>query len=322
MKSFFAKYPKVEEAVAACMAADTYAFDLETNSFDPIHGRIIGFSVAVDTETVPANCWHKCCQGARFPKSWYFQFVPELNPALSYEDAVANNDDCVPFIQTWRAFRPVFDDPKKRVVKQNGKFDYKFEWRAGVHMKNDYVDTAVAAWMCDENRGTNKLKDLAKLLLGHDMVRFDELGGLFSPPIELYGADDACQTLRLWRLFEKELAKQGLTKVFHELECQIVPILAQMELTGCALDVELLDSLRDEIDAELADTRALCYSIAGREFNIGSAAELNTVLFKEQGWKPRGKLKETIHGYSTDKSTLERYEMDKPLAAAILPTNA
>jgi len=313
-----ADYPQVIEAFEACMAADTFAFDLETTSFNPYTGRIMGFSVAVDTELVPSNCWYKCCDPAvMVPKSWYFQFVPEFKTGATNEEALKMGRGCVPMILTLKLFHHVLRDPKKKNVMQNGKFDMKFMSYYGYPVMNELIDTALAAWLLDENRGTNKLKDISQIFLKHQMIKFNELGGLFSPPIAEYGADDACQTLRLWRVFQPMLEEQRLMKVFIELECTIPRILADVENLGCAIDTEFLEDLRGEISAEQQIAEETCYELAGERFSVASPADLNRLFFKKLNWKPRGKLKRTVHGYTTNKDMLQRYE-DKPLAAAIL----
>lgn len=320
-------YPLVIEAFNACMAADTYSFDLETaaagwsgKSFSPLTGKIMGFSVAVDTELVDPNCWHKCCDPkVKVPKSWYFQFMPELETRLSNEDALKKYPgEIVPALLVWQLFKFLFLRQDKRMVGANLKFDIKFLMYIGLEIKNQIVDTTVASWILDENRMRHGLKFLVETIIGHIMVGFNELQGLFSPPIETYGADDACQVLRLWRHFEPLIKAQGLLKVYLELECSLPVVLAGMENRGCSIDLEVISSMRSEIGEELIAVEKECYELAGRRFNIGSPADLNKLLFKELKWKVRGRLKKTIHGYTTNREMMERYEKDNPLAAGIL----
>jgi len=313
-------YPQIFEAYEAVKAAPTYAFDLETSTFSPHTGRIIGFSVSVDTVTEPAQCTYQCCPPTlEVPKSWYFQFYPEIAArSFSNDEAVVEFSECVPMLATLALFSDVFRDEDKECVMQNGKFDGKFMLHIDRPIKNQVIDTAVASWILDENRWKHGLKTIVKDFLGHDMVAYDELGTLFAPAIENYGADDARQTLRLWRYFAPQIEAERLTKVFRELECSIPLILAQMEHTGCNIDIPYLRSLHNEVHQEKLAAEAEIYRLAGEQFSIGSPAQLNYIFFEKMGWKPRGKLKKTVHGYSVAKDVLERYEKDKPLAAAIL----
>ncbi len=350
------RYPLMREAVEACMAADTFAFDLETvgrepgmSSFNPHVAKITGFSVAVDTALQPAQCWHKCCPSdLMVPKSWYFNFLPEFKTELSYAEAVERHpSQCVPFIQTWRAFSELFLQRDKEIVMHNGKYDLLFMQYGGYDIENRVIDTAVASWMLDENKGNNKLKFNVKKFMEHSMVQFNELGGLFSPPIEGYGADDACQTLRLWRYFQPLLEKEGLMKVFLELWCEMPKILADMENRGIMLEPSVLEKLRGEVQPAIIKAQSDCHRIAGLEyikahpdiepetkkklkkegleFLVSSPAAIGELLFKTLKWKQRGEIKRTktkgkdgAFGFSTDKNVLGRYEKDRPLAKAIL----
>ncbi|GAF80247.1 unnamed protein product, partial [marine sediment metagenome] len=303
------------------MAADTFSFDLETTSFNALTGRITGFSVAVDTELVPAACVYKCCDTdtMKFPKAWYFQFVPDLLEHLSYEEAEAGYEQCYPVIATWAAFRELFACEDKRIVMHNGKFDLKFAIRAGLEIKNVLIDTAIAAWLLNENRGTQKLKDLVKLFFKHDMVKFTDLGGLFSPPIALYGADDAAQTLRLWRYLEPMLVKQRMMKVFIECECRVARVLANMELTGALIDLDMISEMKSTVHAELEEVTLEIYKLAGQEFNINSNKELARVLFKDLKWKVFDWARSAkTQQPSTAKKVLEKFEARQPLAVALL----
>jgi len=319
--SILSKYPEIEEAFEACRAASLYAFDAETSSFNPFTGKIIGFSVAVDTIQIPCNCFHNCCPPETlFPKAWYFQFVPSLNTHLSHDEAFARNPrTCVPFLPTMKLFGEVWADRDKECVYHNGKFDIKFQRRAGFEVDNRIIDTAVASWLLDEERGTHKLKNLVKMLLGHDMATFEEMGSLFGPPIEVYGADDACQTLRLWRYFEPSIRSERLEKVFKELECEIVGVLADMELRGTRIDIKLLEELRGKIADEADQVEQECYALAGQRFGITAPQQVGTLLFDVLQWPKRGQIPRTKDklGWRTNKEILARYE-DKPLAKGIL----
>jgi DNA polymerase-1 len=352
----FDRFPEMREAVEACMAADTYAFDLETvghgpggSSFNPYVGRITGFSVAVDTILVPSKCWHKCCKPeVMVPKAWYFNFLPEFQTEISYAEAAEkHSNECVPYIETWKAFAELRAQKDKKCVMHNGKFDLLFKIHGKMDVLNQVVDTAIASWMVDENKGNNKLKFNVGKFLKHSMVEFKELGGLFSPPIEGYGADDACQTLRLWRYFQPLLEREGLMKVFLELMCEMPLILAHMEHRGIMLDPTVLEDLRSEVDPAIKQAEKDCHMLAGAayikahpdipaeqkkklkkeglEFMVTSPAVVGEMLFKTLKWKQRGDIKRTktkgkdgTFGYSTGKEVLGRYEKDRPLAQAVL----
>ncbi len=94
-----------------------------------------------------------------------------------------------------------------------------------------------------------------------------------------------------------------------------MPVLADMEATGVALDREALSELagtfREAIDRLAEDI----YASVGHEFNLGSPKQLEQVLFYELDL-PRGKRTKT--GYSTDAQVLEELRAAHPMIPMLL----
>jgi DNA polymerase-1 len=303
----------LKQAVEEIKRGKIFAFDLETKSthmgglgFNPFTSKIDGFSLAVDHVKDPLECYYKCCPSRpQVGRGWYFSFN-------------RNDPDRIDQTAAFALLAPVLADASRSIVTHNGKFDLKFLLRVGVEVACPLIDTCIASWIVDENQPNRRLKDTIERLFGHQMVRFDEVETLFGPDMAVYGKDDARQTLRLWRHFEPLIERDGLTKVFHELECRIPEILARMELAGVAIDTDKLEGIRETIGVEVEQVEAECYRLAGRRFLISSPAELSKLLFDELKWQKRGEIRRTVNGYSTDKEILQRYEKDQPLAAAVL----
>ncbi len=111
------------------------------------------------------------------------------------------------------------------------------------------------------------------------------------------------------------LEEQGLGRLFAELELPLIPILARMEATGVALDLDALASLDREFEAELARLEAEIHADVGHEFNLGSPKQLEQVLFHELNL-PTGKRTKT--GYSTDATVLEELRPAHPMVGKLL----
>ena len=111
------------------------------------------------------------------------------------------------------------------------------------------------------------------------------------------------------------LEEQGLGRLFAELELPLIPILARMEATGVALDLEALAALDREFGTELARLEAEIYADVGHEFNLGSPKQLEQVLFYELNL-PKGKRTKT--GYSTDATVLEELRAAHPMVGKLL----
>ena len=111
------------------------------------------------------------------------------------------------------------------------------------------------------------------------------------------------------------LEEQGLKRLFAELELPLIPILARMEATGVALDLDALAALDREFEAELTRLEAEIHADVGHEFNLGSPKQLEQVLFYELNL-PTGKRTKT--GYSTDATVLEELRAAHPMVGKLL----
>jgi DNA polymerase-1 len=111
------------------------------------------------------------------------------------------------------------------------------------------------------------------------------------------------------------LEGQGLGRLFTELELPLIPILARMEATGVALDLDALAALDREFGAELARLEAEIHADVGHEFNLGSPKQLEQVLFHELNL-PTGKRTKT--GHSTDATVLEELRPAHPMVGKLL----
>ena len=132
----------------------------------------------------------------------------------------------------------VFHDKEKTCVFHNSNFDIKFLNKYNIYVENKLADTMVMAWLYDEDRVRHRgygLKHCVLKHLNYRMSSYDEARSLFGG-FEEYAADDAVQTLRLYRFFENELLKQNLMDWFWKAEMPISKILIEVETRGVSLD--------------------------------------------------------------------------------------
>src|SRR5918994_1642623 len=107
----------------------------------------------------------------------------------------------------------------------------------------------------------------------------------------------------------EELAAMEVGRLIDEVELPLVPILAKLERTGIAVDLSVLEEIRDRLDARLADYEARVYQLAVEEFNIGSNPQLQQILF-EKLRLPKTKRIKT--GYTTDHNALVQLATTDP----------
>ena len=97
------------------------------------------------------------------------------------------------------------------------------------------------------------------------------------------------------------LGQRGGDRLLGELELPLSFVLARMEQRGIAADLDFLTELQREFADEVAAAAAECYAVIGREVNLGSPKQLQTVLFDELGLPKTKKIKS---GYTTDADAL------------------
>lgn len=115
-------------------------------------------------------------------------------------------------------------------------------------------------------------------------------------------AERADLALRLDARLAPEVEREGLERVYRELELPLVTVLASMEAEGIRLDPERLAQLESEVLAEVAVLEKQIHAMAGVEFNINSPKQLEGVLFDQLGLPS---LRKTKTGRSTSAEVLE-----------------
>ena len=114
---------------------------------------------------------------------------------------------------------------------------------------------------------------------------------------------------------EKELERQGLSKLFFEVEQPLVPVLAAMEERGIAVDAAKLDELKTKYEGKLSALADAVYAAAGTTFNIASPKQLGEVLFDRLGLK-HGKKTKT--GWSVSEDVLAGLKDEHPVIGLVL----
>lgn len=110
-----------------------------------------------------------------------------------------------------------------------------------------------------------------------------------------------------WHIFQLNqalisvLEKSKQTDVYREVELASSNPLAKMENTGITVDVAGLSKLVTQLDKEIASIAAECYKIIGKEINLASPKQLQTVLFDDLGMQGTSKVKT---GFSTNAEAL------------------
>jgi DNA polymerase-1 len=170
-------------------------------------------------------------------------------------------------------------------------------------------DTQIAAYLLNASLRSQTIADVAHERLD---VTLPPAGDV-SPAVRV--GLDALAAMAVREPLEQALVEAGLEHLFREIEMPLIPVLAEMEAAGVAIDREALALLDVEFGREMARLESEIYLDVGHDFNLGSPKQLEQILFYELGL-PKGKRTKT--GYSTDASVLEELKPAHPMIGKLL----
>ena len=170
-------------------------------------------------------------------------------------------------------------------------------------------DTALAAYLVRPDQRSYDLADLTLRYLKRELkqgaaddgqLSFDTLddGGTGAEVAMLH----ARAVLDLAEALDEAVQEHGGARLLAEVELPLVHLLAHMEQTGVAVDLDRLETLEAHFASEVQAAAAEAYAVIGQEINLGSPKQLQTVLFDELGMP---KTKRTKTGYTTDAEALQ-----------------
>ncbi len=272
-------------------------------------------SVCFDTETTSLNTLEARLVGIAF--SWaagkgYYVPVPE------------EEDEAQKVLEE---LRPFFEEESIEKIGQNLKYDIKVLLSYGLEVKGPLFDTMIAHYLLNPDMRHN-MDLLSETYLGYSPVSIESLigkkgkkqGSMRDVPLEdqtEYAVEDADVTWQLKQLFEKELEKNGLMKLFAEIEIPLVQVLSAMELEGINLDTDFLKKLSKEFDKDIVELERKIYAEADTDFNLASPKQLGVVLFEKL--KLLDKPKKTRTGqYATGEEILSKLATEHQIVADIL----
>ncbi len=182
-------------------------------------------------------------------------------------------------------------------------FDLKSLYhRMGERIKKfPFVDLSICEYLLNPLRKGYSSKDILQRRLG--IMSLDDI------------KDYAHHTLNAGREILKELKKEGLEKLYKEIELPLIYVLYKMEKRGVLFDREYLKSFGRKLVEKSKDIEREIFEIAGEEFNLNSPKQLAYILFEKLRLKP---LKKTKSGYSTDVETLTSLALEGHRIAELL----
>ena len=220
--------------------------------------------------------------------------------------------NCLNINLVLKKVKKILEDPSIKKIGQNIKFDYIVLKKHNIDIQ-PIEDTMLASYTLDAGINRHNLDTLSELHLNHKTISFKDLVGtgknkITFPDVDLkrateYAAEDADVTFRLYELLKQRLDQEKLNRVYEVFEKPLVKILSQIEMNGIKVDNEYLKKLSKKFDDKIKKIEKEIYSIANKEFNIGSPKQLGEIIYNEL---KIAKLKKTRKGsLATSASVLE-----------------
>ena len=270
-------------------------------------------AVSYHLETTDDNCFETQLIGMSFSyESGQGYYVP------------LSEDTSNSIIEEFKVF---FENTSIEKIGQDIKWDIKVLHQKNIQLKGKLFDVMLAHYLINPD-------------MRHDMTVLTETYLNFKPQnIEMhigkkgkdqsqlqevdinkqteYSTEIADLTFQLKQLFEKELDKYQLTKLFNDIEIPLLRVLAHMELEGIRLDSDFLNTLSEKLTSDILTLETSIYKEAAIEFNLASPKQLGDVLFEHL--KLVDKPKKTKTGqYATGEEILSKLAPEHTIVAEIL----
>ena len=269
-----------------------FCFDSETTNVDANQAELVGFSFAVKAGEA------------------YYVPIP------------ADQEEARKMVHE---FKSVFENEAIRKIGQNIKYDaIVLKWY-GVEVQGALFDTMVAHYLLEPEL-RHGMDYLAETYLKYQPVSIASLIGkgktqitMREVPVEEvkdYAAEDADITLQLQEFLEPKLQKEGLEKLYLDIEAPMIKTLVDMEFEGIRINPDFLADYSKELDKEIVETEQMIYEKAGGKFNIGSPKQVGEILFDKL--KAPGGKKTKTGQYKTDEDVLNDLAANFPIVADIL----
>ena len=284
------------------------AVDTETTGLDEMRADLVGISLAVE----PGNA----C------------YIPLIHKTSQSDDLFGGTDLAdgqMGLDEVLAILKPVLEDPAILKIGQNMKFDAKIFARQGVAV-GPIDDTMLISYAQNAGLHGHGMDALSERYLNHSPIPIKSLLGAGKAaitfdrvPIEdavKYAAEDADITLRLWHVLKPRLHTAQVTRVYERLERPLVPVLAQMEMTGIKVDREVLSRMSNAFAQKMAGFEVELHQIAGRDFNVQSPAQVGEILFDQMGLE--GGKRTKSGQWSTPADVLEDLATEHDFAARVL----
>ncbi|KAF0191796.1 MAG: DNA polymerase I [Gammaproteobacteria bacterium] len=284
--------------------AELFAFDTETTRLDYMEAEIVGVSFAIEP-----------FEAAYVPVAHDYPGAPQQ---LSRDYVLER-------------LRPLLEDPRRRKVGQNLKYDKNVLANYAINLTGIAFDTMLESYVIDSNATRHDMDSMALKYLGERTVHFADIAGKGARQLTFnqidvataadYAAEDADVTLRLHHALWPRLSEfAGQRTLFETIEVPLIEVLSQMERTGVLVDAGMLNEQSRMLATRILELQHQAENAAGQTFNLASPKQIQEILFDKLGLPV---LSKTPKGQpSTAESVLQELALDYDLPKILLEHRA
>ena len=187
--------------------------------------------------------------------------------------------------------KPLLEDENVKKVFYDAKHNYYVLKENGIELKGIDYDVLLASYVKDPNR-SHLIEAQSLDFINHIMTEKKELDSELLASACNYACDEAYTIYNLAEYWKKNLTDTE-KKLVEDIELPLTTVLAKMEYTGVAIDIDYLKSLSDFMTEKLAEIEDFIYQLAGGPFNINSPKQVAEVLYDRLGIKSKKRKRST-----------------------------
>jgi len=279
--------------------------DTETTSKSPMTAELVGTSLSSRLSESP--------QAANTENAYY---IPLTHSYIGVPEQLSKE-------YVLGQLRDIFENPKIGKIGHNIKYDLIILKNEKINLKGITFDTMLASYLLNPNKTNHNLEDVSMTHLALKKLSYNDVTDkgkknfreVSVEDATKYSGEDAVVSLKLKHLLEPAIKKEGLARLFYEIEMPLIEVLADIEMAGIKIDLPLMNDLSKELERELTVLEKRIYFLAGEEFNINSPKQLQEILFEKLGLRT---IKKTKTGFSTNVDVLEQLALEHELPKEIL----
>ena len=194
--------------------------------------------------------------------------------------------------------KKVLENAQATMIVQNAKLALEVLSKYDIQPKGTLWDTMIAHYLINPDLHHNK----------------EYMSEEFAP-------DRVAKVFGQKASLEKQLQESNLEQLFREVEMPLVPVLAEMEMTGVRLDTKELARVQQEMNERANQIEHEIYELAGESFNIASPKQVGDILFGKLQIMEKPKKTKTGQ-FVTSEEVLQQLRPKNPIVGKILDHRA